>query len=136
MKKIEKDGILYCIYDDLNSLSDKSESKWYSKSSEAIQVCRMNYNKGKEFKAHKHILRPRLNNYTQEAIIVLKGKISATIYDKNDTIIAVIKLKENNIGIFFTGGHGFEVLSDNTVFYEIKNGEFTRVEEDKKYIEE
>ena len=36
--------------------------------------------------------------------------------------------------VVFKAGHGFEVLEDNTILYEFKNGPYFGVEIDKTYI--
>ena len=138
MKKIIKDNIVYAVYDNTNfdDMLSVEGTLWLTENNEAIQASRMNYNKDKIFKAHKHIIRPRLNNYTQEAIVVVKGKVAATIYDNNGDKIAIIILNTGSIGIFHRGGHSFEVIENGTIFYEIKNGEFTTVKEDKVFLEE
>jgi hypothetical protein len=40
-------------------------------------------------------------------------------------------LKAGDFIMLYDGGHGFKVLQDNTVFIEVKNGQFVTVEQDK-----
>jgi len=114
-------------------INDKTE--WFTKDEYGIQVGGFNYNKEKEFNAHKHIFRERTYEYTQETIVIIKGKLLAKIYNNNNELISCFNLEEGDIGIFLSGGHNFRTLEDNTVFYEIKNGPFTNVESDKVFFE-
>ena len=135
--EIVKNGenIIYAIHVKASELTtDKTE--WFSKQEYGVQVAGFNYNKDKEFKAHFHKERERSFNRTQEVMIVISGKLLAKIYDNNNELISCFNLEAGDIGIFLQGGHGYRVLEDNTLFYEIKNGPFGgSVLDDKGYIE-
>jgi len=128
-----KDNIPYAIHVKAKDLN-KDETKWLVEKDFGIQVAGFSYNKDKIFEPHKHLFRPRTFEYTQEAIIVIKGALLANIYDEHDQLITIFHLEAGDIGIFLYGGHGFKVVEDETIFYEIKNGPFTSKEEDKTYI--
>jgi hypothetical protein len=112
----------------------KGKTEWFTKNEMGIQVAGCYYDKDKEFNAHKHIFRERTYEYTQEVIVIIMGEVLANIYDRNDELMSVFHLKTGDIGIFLQGGHGFKVIDDNSVYYEIKNGPFIGVKEDKEYI--
>jgi len=142
MAEIIHEGQVYAIHDTINSIeprfpmvSENQEgSKWYGEDREAMQASRMCYNKHKIFRAHTHILRPRLNNYTQECFIIHKGVIKLDIYSQDKELLANIVAREGDIVILYRGYHAVEVLEDDSIFYEIKNGPFTTVDEDKTYL--
>jgi len=144
MKKICKNDKVYAVYSSVHDnatspnqfqfLIAEERSDWITEDKEAIQVSRMCYNKGKIFRKHKHILRPRLNNYTQEAFIVVQGKLEATICDENGEFIEKVLLHQGDVLACLKGSHSFQVVEDSSIFFEVKNGCFTSVDEDKVFL--
>jgi hypothetical protein len=92
------------------------------------------YQKGKRCKPHRHIHNPRPNCFTQECNIVLSGSIQVTIYDTCDEEICQTVLKAGDLIVVLTGGHGYEILEDDTRIVECKNGPFISIEKDKKLL--
>ena len=86
-------------------------------------------------KAHKHNIQMRKTSLTQEAWVVLKGKIKAKFYDLDDKLIFETILKDGDCISIFRGGHSLEVLQDKTIFYEFKNGPYNGVAKDKVFID-
>ena len=86
-------------------------------------------------KAHKHNVQIRKTSLTQEAWVVLKGKIKAKFYDLDDKLIFETILKDGDCISIFRGGHSLEVLEDKTIFYEFKNGPYNGVAKDKVFID-
>ena len=72
---------------------------------------------------------------TQEAWVVISGKLLAEIYDIDDSVLKNIIIEEGGAIILYRGGHALEVLEDNTIFYEFKNGPYGGIENDKKQID-
>ena len=132
MKRIERDGKVYAIYNNFASI--EKGVKWYSEDFDAMQVASMSYDKGKVVKPHIHKLRPRSLNYTQECVILIKGKIEFSFYDQNKIFLDKITLNPGDVVIIFGGYHGMEVLEDNSAYFEIKNGPFTGNEVDKEFM--
>ena len=132
MKRIERGGKLYAIYDTLASI--EKGVKWYSSDIDGIQVASMSYGKGKVVKPHTHIFRPRSSNYTQESVIVVKGKIEFSFYDLDKVFLDKVILGPGDLIVSFMGYHGMEVIEDDTVYFEIKTGPFTGNEGDKEFM--
>ncbi len=132
MKKIEKDGKLYAIYDNLGDI--EKVANWYSGNTEAMQVASMFHDKGKVVKPHIHKFRPRSLNHTQECVIVRKGKLAFSFYDNNKEFLDKVILNSGDLIVSFQGYHGMEVLEDGSVYFEIKNGPFTGLNEDKEFM--
>ena len=107
---------------------------WYGVRENYIQCASRKYRgtKGKELKAHIHEPVVRELRRTQEAFILIEGKISVLIYDDAGKKLQEIDLKPGDCAIFFSGGHGFKVYSDRCVAYEIKSGSYAN---DVKEIE-
>lgn len=102
--------------------------------SEFIQLSTQVLEKGREVKAHSHLNIQRKSNITQEVWIILRGKVEASIFDLNKTIIKKIILKSGDCLVLFRGGHGFKNLSKDTIFYEIKNGPYYGKDKDTAEI--
>ena len=132
MKKIEKNGVVYAVYDSLASIG--KGVNWYSKDTDFMQVASMSHDKGKVVKPHLHVVRPRLVEYTQECVVLIKGKIEFSFYDKNKKFLDKATLGPGDVVTIFSGYHGMEVLEDNSVYFEIKNGPFTGNEVDKEFM--
>ena len=96
-----------------------------------LQALCFMFPKDKEVFAHKHLEIDRVGGITQEAIIVVEGLLEATYYDLDGSQIKKIILKENDCTVTFRGGHSFKSLTENTKFYEIKNGPYQGNEKDK-----
>lgn len=132
--EIKKDGITYAVIVPILHFQHSGETQWYGNDDDFIQVARMKYDKSKVFKPHKHKIRPRTIQKTQEAFIVLMGKVKASIYDDKDNLIREVILEEKSIGIFYNGGHGYKIMENGTIIIEVKPGTFTTWQEDKEYL--
>lgn len=99
-----------------------------------LQISTKILNSGTTFQPHKHNELIRTTDTTNEAWIVLKGSINAKFWDIDDKIIHTTTLGEGDCAVVFAAGHGFEVLEDDTVLYEIKNGPYYGQDKDKTFI--
>jgi len=113
----------------------KEESEWFGSQIESLQASRMKYPVGKEFKVHHHILNPRTIKRTQEAFIVIKGRVAVDIYDMKGAIIGSLEAGPGEAIFVYRGGHGIRVLED-FIGYEIKAGSYSYVSEDKVFLED
>ncbi len=133
MKRIERGEKLYAVYEDLASIG--KGVNWHSKDTDAMQVASMSHDKGKVVKPHLHRVRPRSVEYTQECVVLVKGKIEFSFYDYDKVFLDKITLNPGDAVTIFGGYHGMEVLEDNSVYFEIKNGPFTGNEVDKEFLD-
>lgn len=124
---------VYAILADAKGV--KHGTEWFGEKYEPLQAARMNYVEGSEFRVHKHILNPRTIKYTQEAFIVIKGKIQVSIFDDSANLIGRLEAWPGEAIFVYRGGHGVRVLED-AIFYEIKAGQYTVPSEDKEFIRE
>lgn len=127
--KIMVDGELYAVLACAKDVKEGTE--WFGEKYEPLQASRMQYSAGSEFRIHKHILNPRTIKFTQEAFIVIKGKIEVGIYDDNCVMIGRLEAWEGEAIFVYRGGHGVKILEDS-LLYEVKAGQFSAVSEDKK----
>ena len=129
MKQIAIEDEVYAILAPWDETKDGSE--WIGAQHESLQASRMRYPAGKVFKTHWHILNPRTIKRTQEAFIVISGRLAVDVYDKT-SIIGTLEAGPGEAIFVYRGGHGVRVLED-FVGYEIKAGSFSCVSEDKEF---
>lgn len=100
-----------------------------------IQVGSWWYQKGKRLASHVHNIFDRTASITQEMTYVKKGSMQVLLYDENKKYLQDFILNEGDLAVFAYGGHGYEILEDNTQIIEAKNGPFINVEIDKTKFE-
>ena len=91
-----------------------------------IQVGSWWYQKGKKLASHTHNEFERVANRTQELTYVKKGSMRVLLYDDDHNFLEDFNLKEGDLAIFVYGGHGYEILENDTQILESKNGPFIR----------
>ncbi len=87
------------------------------------QLAYMNHPKGHVIMPHTHNHVERQVKYTQEVLLIKKGVLRVDFYDDAKQYIESIVLREGDIILLASGGHGFEVL-ENVEMYEIKQGPY------------
>lgn len=102
-----------------------------SDSTEILQVSQLCLSKDRAVKSHRHVPVERTTTGTQESWIVITGSLKVEIYDVNDQPVDTADLTAGACLTLFRGGHNLTVLSDNTVFYEVKNGPYYGPELDR-----
>ena len=131
--KIEKDKLIFSLLR-FDEISDSRTD--LSPDYEFMQVCGRNMSRGVSVPAHRHVETRRETNLTQEAWVLLKGKVRACFYDLDDSFLCEKHILSGDVIVLYRGGHSLEVLEDNTVFYEFKNGPYFGVDKDKEKINE
>ena len=96
-----------------------------------VQVGSWWYNKGKKLDSHVHNEFARTAIRTQEMTYVKKGSMRVLLYDEDKNYLEDFIIKEGDMAVFAYGGHGYEILDDDTQIIEAKNGPFIDVETDK-----
>lgn len=110
---------------------DKKGLNFYSKDEEFIQVGSWNYDNGKELLKHKHNIIEKPSNLTQETLYIRQGSIKAHVYNTKNEFIEEIIAHEGDVLIMLHGGHGYDILSDDTQVLEIKNGPYVGADADR-----
>ena len=98
------------------------------------QVGTWGYDKGKKLAAHIHLTAPREVSCTQEVVFVKDGRIRADIYTENEELLKSVELEKGDTIILLNGGHGYEILENNTRVLEVKNGPYVGAERDRKRL--
>lgn len=100
-----------------------------------LQVSAIRLPKAKTIRPHKHKGTPRNTTGTQEAWVVISGLLKANIYDIDESLLDTISLGPGMCMTLYNGGHNFEVISNDAVIYEIKNGPYYGAESDSQPID-
>ncbi len=87
------------------------------------QVAYMQHPEGHLIEPHVHNKVPREVHYTQEVLILRKGKLRVDFYDKDREYLESRVLEAGDLILLATGGHGFKVLEEVEMF-EIKQGPY------------
>jgi hypothetical protein len=107
---------------------------FFSSDEDFIQVGTWQYPAGKQLLAHIHNECTRTVLWTQEALLVRKGKLRAKIYDTRETLVQEIIVSAGDVIILLRGGHGYEILEDGTQVLEIKNGPYVGADADRRRL--
>jgi cupin fold WbuC family metalloprotein len=127
-------SILLCAIIRRDDITETRED--ISPEKEPLQVACKKIKAGTNFKPHKHNILKRETTRTQESWVFLQGKVRASFYDIDDRVILVTELGAGDCAVVFRAGHSFDVLEDDTILYEFKNGPYFGVEQDKTYLDE
>ena len=131
--KIQKEKLIFCLlrYSEIEDYrTDLSPEE------EFMQVSGRKIRKGTIVEAHRHLEIDRKTNLTQEAWVLLDGKVKATFYDLDNSRLCEQIIEKGDVLVLFRGGHKMEVLEDETCFYEFKNGPYYGLKIDKEKINE
>lgn len=101
---------------------------------EILQASAKILSKGENFPPHKHNYLKRETTTTQESWVIIEGKILAFFYDIDDSLMGTYELTKGDMAIVYKAGHSFNVIEDNTVLYEFKNGPYYGKTKDKTMI--
>jgi hypothetical protein len=99
-----------------------------------IQVGSWRYPAGKVLAAHNHNRAPRSLDRTQEAVIVLRGRVRAEVFDEEDALAGHLEAGPGEMLVLFHGGHGYQILEDDTLAIEVKNGPYPGADIDRRRL--
>lgn len=87
------------------------------------QLAYMRHPPGKVIDPHVHNPVSRNVHYTQEVLLIKKGKLRVDFYDNDQNYLESRILEEGDVILLATGGHGFEVLEEIEMI-EVKQGPY------------
>lgn len=90
------------------------------------------YQAGEEIARHVHRPLERHIVGTSEVLIVHKGRCEMDVYNDDRKLVATRELREGDIMIMVSGGHGFRMLED-TVLLEVKQGPYPGIDEKERF---
>ena len=93
------------------------------------QLAYMHHPSGKTIEPHFHLPVPRQVHYTQEVLVLKRGRLRVDFYDEQQHYLESRVLQGGDVILLAAGGHGFEVLEEVEMI-EVKQGPYTG-EDDK-----
>jgi mannose-6-phosphate isomerase-like protein (cupin superfamily) len=130
IEKIQHDDCLLAIII-RNDFAD-SGINFFTPNSFSQQLAYMNHPAGKMIQRHYHNPVKREVHFTQEVLIIKKGKLKVDFYDKELSYLESRVLDKGDIILLSDGGHGFEVLEDLEMF-EVKQGPYAGDEDKTRF---
>lgn len=87
------------------------------------QLAYMHHPTGKIIQPHIHNPVPRQVEYTQEVLVIKRGKLRVDFYTGEQEYLDSRILEAGDVILLIKGGHGFEVLEEIEMF-EVKQGPY------------
>lgn len=112
---------------------DKPGIHFFTSNELSQQLAYMHHPAGKKIDPHVHNQVTREVKFTQEVLLLKRGKLRIDFYDDSQNYLDSRVLKGGDVILLATGGHGFEVLEEIEMI-EVKQGPYTG-EEDKTRFE-
>lgn len=131
IENVEHKGKLFAII--LRSGFETEGVSFFTPKDSPLQLGVLRYKKGTEIRPHIHKTSIKTIRKTQEALHIEYGKIEVSFYDITGRKVGNSILNAGDTVLLLEGGHGFKVLEDSRIL-EIKQGPYTGIEEDKRYL--
>ncbi len=103
---------------------------------EFLQLGAWRYDRGKELAVHNHNRVPRQSDRTQECVVVLKGRLRASIFSEDDDLLEEITVGAGEALLLLAGGHGYAIEEEDTIVLELKNGPYPGADLDRRRLGE
>ena len=129
MEIFDSDGVKRAVQFSASEL--QPGLSFFSEDKDFIQVGAWRYPSGKELAKHSHNYLPRQITHTQEFIFIVKGSLKASIFDSKKVSVTSLILRQGDGLVLLSGGHGYEILSEDTVVIECKNGPYKGADKDR-----
>ncbi|MDP3028828.1 MAG: hypothetical protein Q8O04_04935 [Deltaproteobacteria bacterium] len=102
---------------------DEPGIQFFTPASFSQQVACMKHPKGHKIGAHVHNMMSRQVLYTQEVLIIRRGKVKVNLYASDKEFIGDRILQTGDLILLCGGGHSFEMLEETSMI-EVKQGPF------------
>ena len=96
------------------------------------QVAAMTHPKGKKIAPHVHNFLSRQVFYTQEVLIIRRGRLRVNLYSSDKEFLGDRILKAGDVILLCGGGHSFEMLEETSII-EVKQGPYLGVEDKTRF---
>ncbi|MFC1895187.1 hypothetical protein ACFL0Q_00785 [Thermodesulfobacteriota bacterium] len=113
---------------------DEPGLNFFTPGSFSQQVAFMKHPSGHKIAPHLHNMVHRQVLYTQEVLLIRRGRVRVNLYSSNKEFIGSRELEAGDLILLCGGGHSFEMLEDTSMI-EVKQGPYAG-ENDKTRFEE
>lgn len=107
----------------ISSEFNKEGIHFFTSNDLSQQLAYMHHPKGKTIDPHVHNPVSREVQYTQEVLLIKRGKLRVDFYDNRQNYLESRILKAGDVILLATGGHGFEVIEEIEMI-EVKQGPY------------
>jgi mannose-6-phosphate isomerase-like protein (cupin superfamily) len=97
------------------------------------QLAYMRHPAGKIIPPHVHNPVPREVQYTQEVLVIKRGKLRVDFYDEQQRYLESRILRAGDVILLAVGGHGFEVLEEIEMV-EVKQGPYAGERDKQRFL--
>ena len=126
-------GIIVCHI--IRAAYSPSATEFYTPKNYSQQLGIIKYAAGGVIRPHFHNKVSREVVYTQEVLVIRKGKVKVNLYNNHSyTYCASVVLYKGDVMLLASGGHGFEMLEDSEML-EVKQGPYIDAAHDKTPID-
>jgi mannose-6-phosphate isomerase-like protein (cupin superfamily) len=98
------------------------------------QLAFMSHPEGKSIAPHRHNKVTREVHYTQEVLVIQKGKLQVDFYTETEQYIESRVLSAGDVILLCSGAHGFQVL-EPVEMIEIKQGPYSGENDKTRFAE-
>ncbi len=117
----------------IHSQFDEEGIHFFTPDKFSQQLAFMKHPGGKVIEPHVHNEVQREVAYTQEVLVLRKGRLRVDLFDQERTYLQSLTLTAGDVILLASGGHGFEVLEDVEMF-EIKQGPYTGDQDKTRFV--
>lgn len=128
---IQKSGYLFALI--VSHRYDKPGISFFTPNDLSQQLAYMRHPAGKTIDAHIHKPVARNVHYTQETLLIKRGKLRVDFYDETHAYFESRILEAGDVILLVQGGHGFEVLEELEMF-EVKQGPYTGDQDKQRFL--
>ncbi|MFM7518960.1 MAG: hypothetical protein ACKO9B_00665 [Planctomycetota bacterium] len=107
----------------VRSTFDAEGIRFFTPGEYSQQLAFLKHRAGKQIEPHIHNPVPRQVAYTQEVLLIRKGRVRVDFYGEDTSYLESRTLGSGDVILLIKGGHGFEVLEDLEMF-EVKQGPY------------
>ena len=102
---------------------DEPGLHFFTPGSFSQQIAFMKHPAGHKIAPHVHNLVNRQVLYTQEVLLIRRGRVRINLYSSNKEFIAARDLEAGDVILLCGGGHSFEMLEETSMI-EVKQGPY------------
>lgn len=111
----------------------KSGIHFFTPNDLSQQLAYMHHPTGKMIQPHVHNPVPREVTYTQEVLLIRRGKLRVDFYTETQEYLESHILEAGDVVLLVQGGHGFEVLEEVEMI-EVKQGPYLGEHDKTRFV--
>lgn len=98
------------------------------------QLASMTHPEGKKIDPHVHNFLSRQVFYTQEVLIIRRGRLKVTLYSSDKALLGERILEAGDVILLCGGGHSLEMLEETSII-EVKQGPYLGDEDKTRFTD-